>query len=387
MEKPSRDFPNGRLIIIGGETELLFYGDLPYKVGEDGKRGYPITKQECVRRPGCFYGTTPFERMIPVQRSYNAVKNRKHDYLNRCSIQAYTGEEGSFDEEDLQENGIPPGSMILRKRGTAPITPIQNSNLPPEFDNEEFRLQRELEYLSGISEMSVISSTPSGVDSGKAIEAVKESDDTRLSLTADNIRWAAIENGKHWLRLYKQFSAGARIIELAGSNEIGNVLIWDASDISSYDVVHETENELLDTPMQRREFLMSLVDKGFLHNEQGVLDKRTKIKLLEQMKLGNWEDVLDLTQLHISKAQRENAYLNMGIFPEIATFDEHAMHIEEHNRFRLSTDYYLLKQSNPMMIQAIDSHVAQHEQAIAQAEQQQQLQQMMLQQQNMKGRT
>lgn len=381
MELPSRDFPDGKMAIVIGDSHLVYYGPLPYKVGEDQRPFYPLTKQVCVKKPGSFFGTTVYERMIPVQRAYNAVKNRKHDYLNRVAIQAYKYPEGSIDAERMQEEGVSPGSMWPYTPGKEGLQPIENGNLPTEFRDEEMKLQRELEYLSGISEMSVISSAPAGVESGVAIEGIKESDDTRLALTAENIRNTAIENSKQWLRIYKQFAVGPRILQFTGNNSIANVLVWDTSDIGSYDIVLETDNELLDTPAQRRQTTILAMSQGLFNNEDGYIDKRTKAKLYKALNLGTYEEFLDIDQMQIDRAQRENTYLEFGIFPEVMDYDDHEIHVEEHNRLRLSTDYEILRKEKPEICQMFDAHVKQHEQVLANMAQQMQ---MMAAQQNVK---
>lgn len=373
IELPSRDFPDGKMAIVIGDSHLAYYGSLPYKVGYDQRTFYPLVKQVCIKKPGSFFGTTVYERMIPVQRAYNAVKNRKHDYLNRVAIQAYTYDEGSIDVERIQEEGVAPGSLHPKIPGKDGLKPIENGNLPTEFRDEEMKLQRELEYLSGISEMSVISSTPAGVESGVAIEGIKESDDTRLALTAENIRNAAIENSKQWLRVYKQFAVGPRILQFTGNNNIGNVLVWDTSDIASYDIVLETDNELLDTPAQRRQTTILAMSQGLFNNEEGFIDKRTKAKLYKSLNLGTYEEFLDIDQMQIDRAQRENTYLELGIFPEIMDYDDGEIHIEEHNRLRLSTDYEIMRKNNPEICQIFDAHVKDHENKLAMMAQQMQM--------------
>lgn len=381
MELPSRDFPEGKMAIVIGESHLVYYGPLPYFVGEDQRPFYPLVKQVCIKKPGHFFGSTVYERMIPVQRAYNAVKNRKHDYLNRVAIQAYQYPEGCVDEKRLEQEGIAPGSLHPYTYGKDGLKPIENAQLPTEFRDEEFKLQRELEYLSGISEMSVISSTPSGVDSGVAIESIKESDDTRLALTAENIRTASVENAKQWLRIYKQFAVAPRILQFTGNNNIANVVVWDSSDIGSYDIEIETDNELLDTPAQRRQTMLVAMNQGLFNNEDGYIDKRTKAKIYRALNLGTYEEFLDLEQMHIDRAQRENTNLEVGIIPEVQDYDDHEIHVEEHNRLRLSTDYEVMRYEKPEICNILDAHVKEHEQRLAAIAQEMQL---MAMQQNMK---
>ena len=78
-EKPTIEFPNGRLIVIAGD-KLIYNGDLPYVNKSQGKRGFPFIRQTCIPTPNCFWGASLIERLIPIQRAFNAVKNRKHEY-------------------------------------------------------------------------------------------------------------------------------------------------------------------------------------------------------------------------------------------------------------------------------------------------------------------
>jgi len=377
MELPSRDYPDGRTIIIVGETELVYYGGLAYNVGEDNTPSYPLVKTVAIKKPGCFFGTSVYERMLPVQRAYNAIKNRKHDFLNRCVIQAYSYEEGSIDETRLEEEGISPGSVWPRRPGTPPPQPINNGNLPGEFINEEDRLIREMEYLSGLSELSITSTAPSGLRSAKALESLKQTDDTRLSRTAEQIRASAIELSKQWLRIFKQYAKTPRVIKFTGTNEIANVFWWSASDITDYDVVHETENELNDTLEQRREFVVQLLQVGAFNNENGVMDRRAKQKLFELFKFGNWEDAIDIDELHIARAQRENAYFQAGVMPQLEPYDNDEMHAQEHDRLILSTDFEVLKQTKPELAQIFIAHRYEHEMRMQQKAMDMQQQQIM----------
>ncbi len=367
MERPNRDYPDGRLIIIIGEDELIYYGNLPYCIGEDNKPSYPLVKCVSIKKAGNFFGGTVYERLIPVQRAYNAVKNRIHDYLNRAGIGSYQVPEGALvDPEELTEEGVPPGKVVLLRRDGKGLDMVPIGALPAPFLHEEERLQREMEYLSGISELAVISATPAGMTSGKALESLKESDDTRLSLCAENIRTAVIELSKQWLKIYKQFTFSARIIKYTGANNIANVVVWCNDDINSFDVVYETENELLDTPNNRRNTVIELLNSGLLTDENGVINQRMKRKIFEMLRLGNWEDAMDMDLLHINKAREENTYLDYGILPQIRDYDNHEIHIDEHNRFRLQTKFELLARKNPQLAETFNLHIKQHQDFIMQ---------------------
>ena len=64
----------------------------------------------CIDNLTNFFGTSVVERIIPVQRAYNTVKNRKHEFMNRMAVGVMAVEDGSVDTDDLEEEGLPPGS-------------------------------------------------------------------------------------------------------------------------------------------------------------------------------------------------------------------------------------------------------------------------------------
>lgn len=78
-ERPAEERPEGRLTVVAG-NKLLYDGALPYLNGADGEREYPFVRQIAVPAAGRFFGASVVDRLIPVQRAYNAVKNRKHEF-------------------------------------------------------------------------------------------------------------------------------------------------------------------------------------------------------------------------------------------------------------------------------------------------------------------
>lgn len=357
---PCRQYPNGRLIIKAGDV-LLYSGDLPYLVGDDGERGIPIVRQVCVIRPGFFWGWSIVDRLIPIQRAYNAVMNRIHEYLNRVVLGVLTYEDGSIDEEFLDE-GLPPGSRIPYNRGSQKPSFMENQSFPAELAREEERLLNQFTIISGVSTFSRQSLPPTGANSGVAMEIVQEQDETRLSSTADNIRIAIVKVGKQWLRIFKQYAKGPRVAKYPGKNNYMHVTAWEASQITTTDVILENENELAQTPAQRKQFIFDLDSRGVFNDPvTGRKSKRGISKFLSMLNMGeNWEDFDDIDDKHIARAQRENMELERGITPTIREYDDDMLHIDEHLSYMLSADYEELQASNPQMAAVMEAHLVQH---------------------------
>lgn len=115
-EKPSEELPDGRLTIVAGDR-LVHMGALPYRNGAGGARSYPFIRQCAIELSGCFFGGSIVDRMIPIQRAFNAVKNRKHEFLNRLTMGVLAVEDGSLDTDELLEEGLSPAKCSCTGRG------------------------------------------------------------------------------------------------------------------------------------------------------------------------------------------------------------------------------------------------------------------------------
>jgi len=363
MERPSKKYPNGRLIIVANNV-LLYAGDLPYAVGEDGKRGYPLTKQICLRRPGCFWGTTVLERLIPVQRRYNKIKNRIAEYIERVTVGQMVVEEGTVDMDDLEEDAAAPGKIFEVSKSASQFPEyIKFPELPVSLRKEEVKCLDDFSRISGVSEISRNSDAPTGINSGIALQIALEQDDTRLSRTVENIIDATIKNGKITLRLYKQFATHKRITRYVDNYDEVQAIHWDRNDLRSEDIIIENVAALTESPAQRRQMVFDLLGAGLYNDpETGRLTKEGRNKVFELLEMGNWESYDDMEQLQISRAERENQMFAQGEFVGIAEYDDDMLHIQRHNRFRLTTDYEELI-SGPdgdYFEQIFTAHIEQH---------------------------
>ena len=362
FERPSKHKPNGQMIIIVGDDNLVYYGDLPYS-------RIPIVQTVCIEVAGQFFGKSTIERMIPIQRAYNGCVNRIHEYIKHIAIGSYIAEEGSIDIEEYEQNGQAPGAMLVYKQGTNPPVPIPNGALPSEIMTERYNLKQDMEYAAGVSQLMVYGQAPTGMTSGKALNALTEIDNTRLSLTGDNIRNSIRKLAIMWLEIYKKYATTHRIVNYVGGNNIGKAIVWSNEDINSYDVDYVTENELLMSEDAQKQNFFDAYNLGLFTDKNGVIPPRVKHKALEYMKCGNYSDIMSIDQLQIQAAQRENVFFENGVIPEVSEFDEHEIHIEEHLRYVLQMDFQLLKNRKPEYAQALENHLRQHKEVIAREEQ------------------
>lgn len=321
---PCEEFPNGRLSVVAGD-KLVFDGDMPYEK-------YPFVKQVSNRVVGDFWGVSVVERCIPIQRAYNAVKNRKLECIGRLCGGVLAVEEGSVDLDELETDGLTAGKVLVYRSGSSVPHFMDAGSVPRELSEEEERLSNELISVSGVSELMRNSTLPTQVNSGTAISLLIEQDDTRLSVTAENIRTAMLKIAKMVLTMYKKYAESKKLGKITDECGRLQVFYWSKSDISSDDIVLETSNELNESLASRKQMVLELLKYGILQNDNGKLDERTKSKIIEMLGFGNWESGADESALQISRAKLENTTSDDICVLEI---DNHELHIKEHTKYLL----------------------------------------------------
>lgn len=333
--RPDFANPDGRLTIVAGE-KVLFDGPMPYVNGEDGSRDYPFVKQCSMPVAGSFFGKSIVERLIPVQRAYNAVKNRKHEFLNRISMGMLAVEEGSVDTDELAEDGLIPGKVIVYRRGGTPPEMLTLGNLPPEFTTEEKRLEEEFFRISGTNDINQSAGAVASVTSATGLQLIIEQDDARLNVCYDQIKAALKHVGRLLLRLYRQFASSVRLLRYAGGDGQLTVLSFKGSDITSDDVVLEADSELNVTPARRRAALYDAIDKGLFADEDGKIPASIKARLLEELGYNGFTPARDLRQLNEQRCADENEKLMAGEEVRVKDYDDHALHADGHTAYLLS---------------------------------------------------
>lgn len=362
--KPTAEFPNGRLVIIAGD-KLVFDGEMPYINSFDGKREFPFVRQICNEVVGSFWGESMITRLIPVQRAFNAVKNRKHEYLNRLTLGVLSVEDGSVDIDNLEEEGLAPGKILVYRQGSTPPQFLGGEQVPTDFDKEEERLLDEFYKISGTSETGNLERFSTNM-SGVALELLIDENETRLIFTTDSIKSAIKTVAKHILRLYKQFASLPRLLKVVSENEGLEVLYFSKSDITSDDVRFDTDNDTNDTLTQRREMIFNLLDKGLLADENGHISNATRSKILENIGFGVWENANDMNELHMKNADLENSWLCDKKDVKIKEIDDHALHISEHTAFMLKS-LYTSQDFDKVVEEKFLKHVSAHKEALEKA--------------------
>jgi hypothetical protein len=274
-------------------------------------------------------------------------------------------EDGSLDIENLEEEGLSPGKVLIHRQGAEAPKLLATGSVPMDFQYEESSLLNEFMNVSGVNDMTRSDYLAKGNISGVALQLIYEQDEVRIQTSIDEIRGAAKDIAKQILRLYKQFAVFGHASRIIGDNGMVELFYWKGSEINSEEIIFETEHEINETLAQKRSMIFDLLKTGLLDNEDGKLSNQTRARILEQLGFGIWEMNCDINSLHKNSASKENLGLVNGLgIKGPLEIDNHEVHINEHIAFMLGGEFEKKVKIDSSLLDKILKHIREHKQLI-----------------------
>lgn len=373
-KKPDALYPNGRYIIMCNES-ILYDNILPFVNASNGKRKIPFDFMALQTIPHHTVGVTVYQQIIPIQETYNAVKNRYLEYVNHIAIgQLYYWEGSLINKNNFSTK---PGKLIGLKRNARPPVPVQKDKLSAEFINYLRTLEDDMLIAAGLSQMTAYGITKANVRTDGVADKVSESDENKLVNAIDNISETMINVFKKVIYLEQD-----RESILYEQLKIAKV------DLTTYQYSLKGINADHLT-IVNKEFLMQsdqLIDKKLQQAMSlGVFAPNTgmayssKLELLNSMRANYLQDTLDPVERsnYDLISEEHEMLLSKHEVPNAESFHAHAQHLVEHNLFRISPDVRKLQQENPkkykVLMDAIAMHIEQHQKMVGEQQEAQQM--------------
>lgn len=391
--------PKGGYFVMVEDILVDYYEGLPYTHGE-----YPYTKFEHLYND-TFWADSPLVDLIPLQKEYNEVRTDIGVAARRMGNPQLIAAQNSIVPGKMTNE---PGALILYRPGLPAPQPMPLTQLPQYVLEQQDRIIQDFEDISGQHDVSK-GQAPAGVTAGTALQYLGERDDNYLTPQYQGIEDAVERVAKQTLLLFQQFVDIKRKIKVVGLDGAFDTLLLNGADIKNgTDVRVEPGTAIGQSQAAKQAQVMDLVSLGIIMPDQAL-------KMLE---IGGPQKVLDIVNAAERKAQRENMKMKalkdnlteietvnagfreqalMEVGPEmLATgmpveqilslvdqnlppvvavddFDIHEVHIETHNRFRMSQEYETLPDA---VKDQFEKHVAWHQQMGGQQMQQALMNQM-----------
>lgn len=379
-------FPEGAQFTQIGDKIVQGQQGWPYSHGK-----FPFAKFDHIPG-GKFYSTSSIEDLVPLQKEYNRTRGQIIEAKNRMSKPQLTAARGSIDASKITSE---PGLVIEYTPGFEAPKPIPLSPLPNYVLEELDRILTDWNDIAGQHEVSQ-GQTPPGVTAATAISYLQERDESIMSMTFDSTEEALEKTAHMALSLVRDYWDLPRTIKVTGQDGSFDALTFKGSDLgSNIDIKIEGGSSLPQSKAARQAFVMDLMTRGFIDPQQG----------LEVMDMGGINKIYERLQVDKKQAQRENLRMSKvtpdivmqynqnnqqilaqdpnhfgttsepdpmtGMDQEIPlqpplivpvnTWDNHKIHVVEHNNFRKGQAF----ESLPDEIKTIfEAHVQAHLAAI-----------------------
>ncbi|HEX7025376.1 MAG TPA: hypothetical protein VF187_11215 [Gemmatimonadales bacterium] len=345
-ERPNRRFPRGRYVVYARDRVLYASDEAPYP-----DVPIPYVALRHIPVPGRFWGDSITSQLKDPQRNYNKARCQAIEIRNAMAKPKWLVPRGSLDRPITGA----PGEMVEYNpiAGARP-EPAPGRDAPPTFWRDVEQSRNEILEISGQHEVSR-AQVPSGVRTGIAIAYLQEQDDTRLNPTAQELERAFEQVETYKLRLARQFYIEPRVARIVGEDRVTEVIEFTREDIpDGADVRVQAGSSLPQSRVARQEFVLEL------WRERLIQDPRVALRMLE---FGDVEGIFEDTDLDVAQAERENEGLKQGLWHEPEDFENHLVHIHEHNRYRKTQEYDALP---PEIQELFRHHVALHQQFLGQ---------------------
>jgi hypothetical protein len=349
-EKPTKKFPNGRLIVTAGNV-LLSYKPLP--VDEIN-----YVKFDDVKVGGKFHSESLITHMRPIQDQMNRILRRKTEFLNKCLAAKFIAPKGhGMNEEALSDN-----TEVLEYNpnpNASPPTAMNTPQMPQYAFQEDAVLKQSFDEIAGISEVSK-GQLPSASIPAVGMQLLVEQDDSRIGIVVESNENSHSDVGRIILKFAAKYYRTPRMLKEMGEAGQYNFTQYTSEDMrENFDVFVIRGSTLPGSKVLKRQELLNLYGQGILGNPQ---DPQVQNKLLQALEFGDIADVWADVAIDAAQVDRSIKMIEEGVKPLVDPDDNHQMHYERKNRLRKSEKF---KTYAPEIQALLRENIAAHKQFMA----------------------
>lgn len=339
--KPNRRHKHGLFVTWAGKYTLVEPQPYPYEHGR-----LPFVQIGSVQRPGTQHMTSA----VTSLRTPQMELNKFHAQMIQIR-EAFANPKWWIPNElDLEEDPDDSPRQILRgvsQNNQFKPELIMPASMPP--NDAGAWIVQEMENVVGIHPVSQ-GQAPGRVDSAKGIEALQQNDQGRQAELIRTIKFAITEIGYQQLRLLQQFGDDAVAFQTYSREGFPEAHELMTTKLSPGLRVRTTMGDgLSSSRAARQEQLLNMWAQGIIRDPE----------LMAELMDLPISSVSPDSQFDIRTARNENLDIAAGIAILPNSWDNHEIHLREHNNYRKTTDFRLLSTDDK---NKFEMHCEQHDQ-------------------------
>jgi len=341
--KPCSMYPNGWHVIYANDTML---------VEEEPFDANPYVHFTSVQVPGQFFSRGVTSQLRDPQTELNMIRTQISENAKRFGNPSLLMSR----QAQVEYSGVP-GEIIEYDSTVSDAVPsfLQPPSLPPYVENEIERIEKSIEEISGMHEVSR-ATVPAGVTAASAINLLQEADDTRLGPEIQALERALGHAGTKILKLRATFNTDERTFRIAGEDGNWDIAAFRGAMLGQDPKVEVQAGSAMPRSKAAKQAAMTEM-LALMFQYQVPIEQRDLRKFLKDYEVGGLERVFEGLSEDERQINREHRMLINGEEVPINDFDDDAVHIAGHTDFQKSARYAAL---NPDQQACFVMHVADH---------------------------
>lgn len=358
--KPNSDYPNG-LHIIGANGQVLLKEDYPFDE-------YHLEQFKDFEVPGVFWGMATTEAAIWLQKIHNRTLSDIAEFNRSMArgkwlIPRKSKMETKMDDSMGQHIYYNPVMGAKPEMLTLKGLPATYTLALEIVANGLMELYNQHEVTQGTNK--------SDIRSGEMVQLLLEQDDHGNAPTHAIFEESYEAVMKRVLRRIKKGYTNERIIAIDKENGEYDLVSFKGADLkNSSDVLVTKESSIPESKVTRQARIRENYRDGLYGNPQDERTRERVLQMLEEVPEG-YQDIFKESHQDRQVAKKENMILLSGKLKDfpVNSYDNHQIHLVEHNKARKEGDYQKLKIMNPRVFAQLEAvfinHVSQHQRFLA----------------------
>lgn len=361
--RPNYKFKKG-LFVSAANGKILVKDDYPFDI-------YHLEHFKDIDMPGVFWGKATTEEAIPLQKNWNRANSSVDEFNRTMGKGKWMAPRGAGLTADPDDSH---GEVIYYKpiMGYKPEQ-LNIKSLPPTYTLQMEVTRGSLDDLYSQHEVSR-GTNKSDIRSGEMVALLREQD-AHGNIPAHAVFEESLESVMS--RVLKRMQEGytnERMLRVLGREGEWDIEPFKGSDLrNNTDVSVKQQSSLPDSRVAREARILEKFGQGLYGDPMDPEVRRHVMNMLDDAVV---KDIYADTRLDEAYARWENmqmmqdqqAYL-------INKYDNHQIHVREHNHHRKSMEYQRHKVENPQGFMALESafeaHVNMHNEFLQEMEKQQ----------------
>lgn len=349
-EARSKEHPNGRMIVVANGI-LLADKELP--CGE-----IPFAKFDDIVVGGKYDSEAIVTHLRPLQDQFNETVRRRSEWTKKLLAGKYVAARGSGIAQEAMNDKS--GEVVFYD--PVPNAPnagmpmaIQLPNIPQYAYTETEMIEKYFNDIAGISDVSQ-GNIPSASIPAIGMQLLVEQDMTRIGIMTDQHERAWARVGQLILKYVEQYYKVERTIKIAGKSMEYAVKSFKGEDLrGNTDVIVVKGSTVPNSKALKRQDILNAYQQGLLGDPA---DPKIRDKVLELIEFGDVDGIWQDYGLDMAQIKRGIQQMEQGITPEVSELDNHALWVQELNRYRKQEKFQSLPpQIQGLFLGVIEAHI------------------------------